>query len=342
VKILISADPFIPVPPVGYGGIERIIDSLARAFRKRGHTVGLVAHPGSTCPVDTLFKWGAGGTVANAIALRGFTREFQPDVLQSFSRLAYLVPQLASALPKVMSYQRHTGGSQIHIAALFGGRSMTFTGCSEYIAAMGRRSGGDWRAIHNFIELVKIDFRPVAADAPLLFLSRIESIKGPDLAIEIAIRSGRRLVLAGNRPTSGSELEFWNTKVSPFIESGKVEWVGEVDDVRKNVLLGQAAALLVPIQWDEPFGIVFAEALAAGTPVITCRRGATPEIVDPGVTGFFVADAASGAEAVGRLSEIERGACRRAAEARFSSDACAEQYLALYEEKIAGSRGPAR
>jgi glycosyltransferase involved in cell wall biosynthesis len=148
----------------------------------------------------------------------------------------------------------------------------------------------------------------------------------------------RRLLLAGNRPTSGSELEFWNKKVVPFIESGEVEWVGEVDDAKKNILLGQAAALLVPIQWDEPFGIVFAEALAAGTPVITCRRGATPEIVDPGVTGFFVTDAVSGVEAVGRLGEIDRTACRKAAEDRFSSDACAEQYLSLYREKIGAAR----
>jgi glycosyltransferase involved in cell wall biosynthesis len=335
VKILLSADPFIPVPPTGYGGIERIIDSLARAFRNKGHAVGLVAHPDSKCDVDCLYKWDAKGNIGDALDLRKFTRDFCPDVLQSFSRLAYLVPQLASRLPKVMSYQRHTGGRQIQIASMLGGRSLTFTGCSEYIASMGRRSGGDWRAIHNFVELSKIDFRPtVAADAPLLFLSRIESIKGPDLAIEIARRSGRKLILAGNRPTAGSELDFWSQRVAPAVDSGEVDWVGEVDDVRKNELLGQAAALIVPIQWGEPFGIVFAEALAAGTPVITCQRGATPEIVDPGITGFFVTDAASGAQAVSRLGAIDRRACRKAAEERFSSKACADLYLALYQEKI--------
>ena len=88
----------------------------------------------------------------------------------------------------------------------------------------------------------------------------------------------------------------------------------------------------MPIQWDEPFGIVFAEALAAGTPVLTCARGAAPEIVDDGVTGFFVTTAADGAAAVGRLGQIDRHRCRAAAAARFSRDVCAEQYLELYRK----------
>jgi len=341
-RILLTADPFLPVPPVGYGGIERIVDALARHFRTRGHSVGLVAHPDSTCSADVLFPWPAAGRAAgagalrNSIALVSAARRFRPDVLHSFSRLGYLLPLLFSSLPKVMSYQRHVGGRQISWASRLAGRSLRFTGCSEYISAMGRVSGGKWRAVPNFVEIDKFTFVPrVPADAPLVFLGRIESMKGPDIAIDIALASGRRLILAGNRADAGPEREFWERRIAGRIGRDGVEWVGEVDDGRKNDLLGCAAALVAPIQWDEPFGIVFAEALAAGTPVITCARGASPEIVEPGQTGFFVSDAAGGAAAVSRLDQIDRLACRRSAEARFSRDVCAEKYVELYREMTA-------
>jgi glycosyltransferase involved in cell wall biosynthesis len=332
-RILLSADPSLPVPPRGYGGIERIVDALARRFRLQGHCVGLVAHPDSTCAVDALFGWPGSGALRNSAALTGAARRFRPDVLHSFSRLGYLLPLLPGSLPKVMSYQRHTGGRQIAWAARLAGRSLHFTGCSEYICAMGRPSGGEWRTVHNFVELDKVTFVPrVPDDAPLVFLSRIESIKGPDVAIDIALASGRRLILAGNRAESGPERDFWDRKIAGRIGRDGVEWIGEVDDARKNELLGSAAALVVPIQWDEPFGIVFAEALAAGTPVITCARGATPEIIEAGRTGFFVDDAAGGAAAVGRLDQIDRHACRRAAEARFSLEVCSGKYMEIYRE----------
>lgn len=336
-KILLTADPMIPVPPVGYGGIERIVDALARHYRNHGHEVGLVSHPDSTCAVDARFSWQAGdGMLAgarNAWVLLKSSDYFAPDVIHSFSRLGYMLPLLAKSLPKVMSYQRHTGGRQIALAARMAGRSLMFTGCSEFISAMGRRAGGTWRTIPNFVEPERIRFVPrVAADAPLLFLSRIETIKGPDIAIEIARASGRRLILAGNRAETGPERDFWDTRIKPQLGRDGIEWVGEVNDAQKDELLGRSAALVVPIQWDEPFGIVFAEALAAGTPVITCARGAAPEIVEPGRTGFFISNSDDGAKAVGQLGALDRAACRDSVVARFSCDVCARQYLALYSE----------
>lgn len=334
-KILLTADPMVPVPPVGYGGIERIVDALARNYRGHGHAVGLMSHPDSTCAVDARFSWrtaaGRWNDLRNARELMLSVGAFKPDVVHSFSRLGYLVPLLARSVPKVMSYQRHTGGRQVRWAARIAGRSLKFTGCSEFITSMGRASGGDWQSIPNFIEPERITFAAsVQSDAPLVFLSRIESIKGPDIAIEIAKASGRRLILAGNRAESGPERKFWESRIAGEIGRNGIEWIGEVNDSQKNVLLGSAAALVVPIQWDEPFGIVFAEALAAGTPVITCARGATPEIVEQGKTGFFVRDAAEGVSAVGQLGRISRAACRRVAETRFSCEVCAEQYLSLY------------
>ena len=336
-RILITADPEIPVPPIGYGGIERIVDALVRHFRAQGHAVGLVAHRESTSPADAVFAWPGASSrgrlnfLRNALALRRAVRTFQPDVLHSFSRLAYLLPVLRSPLPKVMSYQRHTGGRQLAWAARTAGATLRFTGCSEFICRMGRPAGGEWHAIPNFIEPAKIPFVPaVPADAPLVFLSRVESIKGPDLAIAIARGAGRRLEIAGNRATSGAEGEFWERSIAPHLGRDGIVHVGEVDDAKKAVLLGRAAALVVPVQWDEPFGIVFAEALAAGTPVISCARGALPEIVQPGRTGFLINTVEEGIAAVGRLATLDRAACRNAAETRFSVEACAARYLALY------------
>lgn len=335
-RIVLTADPELPVPPVGYGGIERIVDALVRHYRARGHAVCLVAHGESRSPADRHVAWperssgGAGATLRHALTLRRAVREFRADVVHSFSRLAYLLPLLPSRLPKVMSYQRHTGGAQIAWAARLAGHSLHFTGCSEFIAAMGRRAGGRWTAIPNFIEPDRIAFvAALPADAPLVFLSRVEAIKGAHLAIAVARAAGRRLLIAGNRAHAGEGLRYWETEIAPHLGRDGIAYVGEVGDAEKSRLLGSAAALIVPIQWDEPFGIVFAEALAAGTPVISCARGALPEIVAPGETGFFMESVADGVSAVRRLGEIDRARCRQVAETRFSAAVCGDRYLAL-------------
>lgn len=336
-RILLTADPEIPVPPTRYGGIERIVDSLVRYYREQGHDVCLLAHAASTSPASERRPWPGGTsrsawhTLRNALALRRAARGFRPDVVHSFSRLAYLLPLLPTRLPKIMSYQRHTGGAQIRRAAQLGGTSLAFTGCSEFICAMGRPAGGHWHAIPNFIEPAKFDFVPqVPVDAPLVFLSRVESIKGPDVAIAIARASGRKLTIAGNRAEAGPERAFWDRAIAPHLGRDGIEYAGEVDDVQKNALLGRAAAMLVPIQWDEPFGIVFAESLATGTPVIACPRGALPEIIAPGETGFLIHTVDDGVTAVRALDRIRRAVCRQAAETRFSVRAAAERYLDLY------------
>lgn len=337
-RILLTADPILPVPPRGYGGIERIVDALARHYRSLGHTVGLMARDGSTCSVDCFQAWPGHrvehrlDTVRNAWSLRRFAAEFRPDVIHSFSRLAYLLPVLAERrFGVVMSYQRHTGGRQIAWAARLGGQRLHFTGCSEFIARIGRAAGGPWSAIPNFVDPQQLTFVPaVPPDAPLLFLSRVEDIKGPDLAIAMARGAGRRLVLAGNRADAGPQRAFFDREIQPWLDRDGIAWVGEVDDAQKRALLHEAAALLVPIRWDEPFGIVFAEALACGVPVITCPLGAAPEVVRPGKTGFLVGSVAEGVEAIGRLAELDRLACRRDAEERFSLPVVADRYLSLY------------
>jgi glycosyltransferase involved in cell wall biosynthesis len=340
-RILLTADPGLPVPPSGYGGVERIIDSLVGEYQRKGHTVGLLAETGSSCKADSLFAWPTSAarprpaSFDGAVALSRCVRSFEPDVLHSFSRLAFMVPQMPRALPKIMSYQRHAGGGQIRLASLLSHGTLRFTGCSDFICSMGRKSGGKWNTVHNFVDLGKYSFQAtVDADAPLVFLSRIESIKGPDIAIEVARASGRRLILAGNKPKAGPELAFWNERIEAKLGRDGVEWIGEVNDAQKNELLQKAAALVVPIQWDEPFGIVFVEALACGTPVITCARGAAPEIIKQGHTGFFIHDVESGAAAVAKLGSVSRKTCRESAEKEFGSTSCAAQYLEILEAGI--------
>jgi glycosyltransferase involved in cell wall biosynthesis len=337
-RLLLTADPEIEVPPTTYGGIERIVDALVRGLRAEGHQVGLIARAGSTCPADQVFAWpglsslSTRDTLANMWALRRAAKAFRPDLIHSFSRIAYLLPHLRGPVPIAMSFQREPTPRTVGLAArLAAPHVLTFTGCSEYIARRGRPSGGEWHGIPNFADTEALAFSPtVGADAPLVFLSRVERIKGAHWAIEIARRTKQRLVIAGNHAESGEEGAYWREQVEPWIGRDGIDYVGPVDDAQKSALLGRAQAMLVPIQWEEPFGIVFAEALACGTPVISCPRGALPEIVRPGVEGFLIKSIEEGCEAVGKLATIDRAACRRRAEEHFSPRAVVARYLELY------------
>ncbi len=342
-RILLTADPEIPVPPVTYGGIERIVAGLIEELTARGHKVGLAAHPDSTASVAAFFPWpgtesqNRGDTVRNALALRRAVRAFRPDVIHSFSRLMYLLPLLRSRVPKVMSYQRDTTLKPIQLARRMArAGTLRFTGCSEYICGLGRAAGGDWTAIPNFVDLDKYKFQPaVSPNAPLVFLSRVEPIKGADVAIRIARRTGRRLIIAGNHATDDSDNgRFWRERIEPHLGRNGIDYVGPVTDIQKDELLGRAAALLVPIQWDEPFGIVFAEALACGTPVISRPKGALPEIIRDGKEGFLANTDDRLSEAINRIPEISRQACRLRAAQLYSSRVVVGTYDNLYTSMI--------
>jgi glycosyltransferase involved in cell wall biosynthesis len=314
-RLLLTADPEIEVPPRLYGGIERIVDVLVRRLQSSGHHVGLVARAGSTCPADAYYAWpgqrsqSKTDTILNSLTLWQAKRAFRPDLIHSFSRIAYLLPHLRGPVPLVMSFQRDPTPRTVGLAAKFAAPGMlTFTGCSEYIARIGRPSGGEWLGIHNFADTDNLHFSPIVPDdAPLVFLSRVEHIKGAHWAIEIARRTGQRLIIAGKplrqrapRASTGARRSCRRSA------SDGVEYVGPVDDVQKDKLLGGARAMVVPIRWNEPFGIVFVESLACGTPVISCPTGALPEIVRPGIEGFLVETIEEGCEAVGKLDAIDR------------------------------------
>jgi glycosyltransferase involved in cell wall biosynthesis len=341
-RIALTADPEIPVPPIHYGGIERIVDMLARSLAVRGHEVTLFAHPDSTCPVRRIAWRGRSSqrlrdTLGNAATLTRYVTTDRYDIVHSFSRIAYLAPILPMAIPKLMSYQREISQRTAGLAHRLGRGTIEFSAISRQ---MIKRSllAGQWHFVPNGVPLHAYVFRPsVAADAPLVFLGRIEEIKGAHLAIEAARLAGRRLVLAGNVPPE--HRSWFEAHIAPSIDGDRVSYVGPVDDAQKNALLGTAAALLMPVLWEEPFGIVMVEAMACGTPVIGFRRGAVPEVVADGETGFVVDTLDEIAVAVGRLPACSRAACRARVERHYSDAAITEGYLSIYAGLIGRARG---
>lgn len=337
-KIALTADPELPVPPRLYGGIERIVDMLARGLAARGHEVTLFAHPESAT-AGRLRPWkGASShsrtdTFRNAVHLGRAVAQESFDIAHSFSRIAYLAPILPIGLPKIMSYQREISPKTARLGHVLSLGTLSFTAISRWMMEPVRNIGR-WDMIPNGVPLDHYAFRAeVSPDAPLVFLGRIEEIKGPHLAIEVAQRTGRKLVIAGNIP---DEKRSWvEAHVLPHIDGDRVRYIGPVDDFQKNELLGQAAAFLMPILWEEPFGIVMAEAMACGTPVLGLGRGAVPEVVQDGVTGFVCYSLDDLVRAVGRLSMVDRRACRARVEHLYSDTAVVNAYEALYRDRIA-------
>jgi glycosyltransferase involved in cell wall biosynthesis len=338
-RILLTADPALPVPPKFYGGIERIIASLAEKLISHGHEVGLVAHPNSTCKNTANFAWPrkSAHPFAHMRTIRNAVKIFQPNIVHSFSRLLYLSPIVANrALPKMMSFQRDPTPRTVRWSNRLARGSLVFTGCSESISERGRKAGGTWETIHNFVDLERFTFSPsVAANAPLVFLSRVERIKGAHTAIAACRRAGRRLIIAGNHAVDDSPTgRYWREEIAPHLGRDGIEYVGEVNDTQKNQLLGQAAALIVPIEWEEPFGIVFVEALACGTPVISCPRGALPEIIVDGIHGFLSENLKQVTDSISRIPLLDRKTCRERVIEAFSIETNVAKYEKLYRALI--------
>ena len=310
---------------------------LARGLAANGHHVTLFAHVDSTWP-GHLVPWpgkSSGSrhdTLLNAAKLASVVAKERFDVVHSFSRMAYLAPILPFSLPKIMSYQREINPRSVIWANALSRGSLRFTAISRWMMQHVENCGR-WSLIPNGVPLSRYTFRrEVAQEAPFVFLGRIEEIKGPHLAIEIARRANRRLVIAGNIP---SEKRSWVEKnVLRYVDGKLVQFVGPVDDLQKNIILSEASALLMPILWEEPFGIVMAEAMACGTPVLGLRRGAVPEVVVDGITGF-VADSIDGlVHAAGRLGSLDRLACRARVEALYSDVAIIAAFEQLYMESL--------
>lgn len=338
-RIAITADPELPVPPRLYGGIERIIHLLVRGLISRGHDVTLFAHPDSSTPARLVRYPGRSSrpwwdTARNSALIANDVRRGNYDIVHSFSRIAYLLPLLPLRLPKLMTYQRPITRRSVLLARRLSRGTLHFSAISRQLMA-AVQDIGVWHLVYNGVELDTLAFtKTVQRDAPLVFLGRIEHIKGTHLAIDVARRAGIPLVIAGN--IAPEHRAYFNEQVQPHIDDRLVTFLGPVDDEQKSHLLGRARALLMPVLWEEPFGIVMAEAMACGTPVIALARGAVPEIVADGVTGFVCDNLDGLVKATNRTSEIDRAACRGRAELLFSADAVVSGYLQAYGEICSG------
>ena len=183
------------------------------------------------------------------------------------------------------------------------------------------------RTVHHGLPEQLLMPKPVKP-AYFAFLGRIAPEKGIDRAIRIAQHCGMPLKIAAK--VDRADQEYFDEQIHPMIKSGNVEYIGEINDKDKSEFLSGAIALLVPIDWPEPFGLVMIEAMACGTPVIAFNRGSVPEVVDDGVTGFIVEDETGAIGAVDRLGHLSREQIRKRFEERFTARRMAQDYLAVY------------
>lgn len=337
-------DPFIKVPPDHYGGIERVVADLGDGLTRAGHDVTLWAAPGSRVngrvePFGREGEWTRWSNVRNTLTLAGRfiadTSRF--DVIHNFGRLAYLAPVLARDLPKVQTYMRTVSPGNMETARRLGARRLHYTAVSAAIADTGRPGGGEWSVIYNCAVPSRY---PFVADtdpraAPLVFLGRLDRIKGAHHAIAVAQRLERPLIIAGNVSSLAHERAYFEREIEPQIDGRLVTYVGPVDDEQKRTLLGSAAAMLMPIEWEEPFPVVLPESMLCGTPLIAFRRGGVPEGINHGRTGFLCDTVDEMSAFVARLPEIDRTAVRAEAERRFSDAAIIGAYEALYRRMVA-------
>ena len=185
--------------------------------------------------------------------------------------------------------------------------------------------------VYNGIETEKFEFYEEPKDY-FAFLGRMSPEKGPVQAIKIAKKAGVKLIMAAKIDTV--DVEYYRKEVEPLIDGKQIKYIGEVDHEGKVELLGNAKALLAPIQWEEPFGLFFTEAMVCGTPVIATRRGSVPEIVIDGKTGFICKDLDDAAEKIKEIEKIDRKDCRKHVKKNFSSEKMANDYLAAYKKVI--------
>ncbi|MBE9158411.1 glycosyltransferase family 4 protein [Nodosilinea sp. LEGE 06152] len=334
-RLLVIADPHIPIPPHCYGGTERIIHLLCQGLQNRGHIIDLIAGAGSRSYGGHL-KIHQAPTLAYASrASRKLWFQYlcatslsNVDIILNFGRIDYLELLLKTSKPLVCRFANPIHQTEIDfLVSRRNRKQLNLVGISQAQIAHLKFERG-FHVVYNGVELERFQFLGDSKKSPpyLLFLGRLTQNKGVDVAIAVAQAAGVVLKIAGNIPNNLSDRQFFEAAIQPHLGYG-CEWVGPVDDEQKNELLGNALALLFPIQWDEPFGIVMIESLACGTPIIATRRASTPEVIDHGKTGFLCESVNTMVEAVKQVHILDRWTCRHTAETRFSADVMVEQYL---------------
>jgi len=346
-RIALIAPPWYPVPPDGYGGTELVVGLLTKELRAQGHEVELFAAEGSALASRQL----AGRHWDTAL---GRSEEHVRDLTYA-SRVLNLIDRLR---PFDVIHD-HTGGGAllglaikppapvvhtVHLALKEPVRTFLESLAPDRVRLIAiseaqRQSVAHlpWTAtVHNAVDLAALRVgQPERKDPYLLSLARICASKGQHLAIEAARRAGRRLLLAGKIEATPQGFEYYERQIAPAVDGDRVTYLGNVSGEEKTRLLARASALLAPLQWDEPFGLYMAEAMASGTPVIAFPRGAAPELITPGKTGFLVPDVEEMVGAVAQADHVDREQCAAYARAQFDPRRMADGYLQVYERAIA-------
>ena len=342
-RVGLLAPPWVPVPPEVYGGTELVIDLLARGLVAAGCEVVLFTTGDTTCPVPR--RW----LHARALGTLADPREELPHARAGYDALrdVDVVHDHTVVGPGAVGHHELPVITTVHgvLQPPFTERYAAAAAAGVSIIAIShaqRRSAPTVpvaAVIHHGVELDRFPLGP-GDGGYVAFLGRMSWDKGVHRAIDIARAAGKRLVIAA-KMWEPSEVRYFHEEVEPRL-GPDVTVLEPVGGRRKVELLAGAEALVNPIRWPEPFGLVMIEALACGTPVLSFPEGAAPEIVEDGETGFLCADEADMAEKLGAVGRLDRRACRAGAERRFSHTRMVAEHLALYRRLLGDDGAVAR
>jgi glycosyltransferase involved in cell wall biosynthesis len=332
------------VPPKTYGGTERILSWLTEGLIKKGHDV-------------TLFASGDSVTRARLISIVPRALRLEPNFM--VDKVGYHALMFEQVLKLAASFDIihfHSDYAHLPYVRLMQTPTLTTTHSRlDYlplkeiwkenngfpVVSISQAQRGpipwlNWQAtVHHGMpeEMFTLNEKP---GEYVLFLGRICPEKRPDRAIEIARKAGIHLKIAAK--VDPVDREYFNKEIKPLLDGPLVEYIGEVNDSQKQELIGNAIALIHPIEFPEPFGIVMIESLACGTPIVAFRTGSIPEVVDEGVTGFVVDNVDDAVKALQKVKTLDRKRCREVFEKRFSSSRMVDDYLTIYEQVILRSK----
>jgi glycosyltransferase involved in cell wall biosynthesis len=341
-RIGLIAPPWVPVPPPAYGGTEVVIDNLARGLQKLGHEVRLFTVGESRCsvPIEYLYPQPAspiGMTVQEtAHVLAAYETLADCDLIHDHTTAGPIIAGMKGMRrPPVVATNHGPFSDETRPIYAMIAKNAAIIAISH---SQARASGGIpiGAVIHHGIDLDV--HQPGLGDGGyMMFVGRMCRDKGVHHAVRVAKKAGKRIVLA-TKMREKSEFDYYTEEVRPLLDP-EDEPPTEMPLRERLHMLGRATALLNPITWQEPFGLVMAEALAVATPVVAFCKGAAPEIIDPGKTGYLCSDEEEMLRALDRIGEIRRDNCRDAAERRFSLLRMARDHERFYRRVLDSEAG---